>query len=112
MELQVEPAGKVTVVKIPGKSLDAGNSQEFKNDINPVLADHKQVVFDLSELTFVDSSGCGALVSCLRRVRKDSGNLKLCRVSRQVMDLFSVIRMDRIFDIFESRDEAIAAFGK
>jgi anti-sigma B factor antagonist len=111
MDLQVEPAGKVTVVTIPGKSLDAGNSQEFKNDINPVLDEHKQVVFDLSELNFVDSSGCGALVSCLRRVRKDSGDLRLCRVASQVLDLFGVIRMDRIFEIFDTRDEAIAAFG-
>lgn len=110
MNLQVESAGKVTVVTIPGKSLDAGNSQEFKKDINPVLDEHKQLVFDLSELTFVDSSGCGALVSCLRRVRTDSGDLKLCRVSSQVLDLFSVIRMDRIFDIFNSRNEAVAAF--
>lgn len=111
MKLKVERAGKVAVVTLPGNSLDAGNSREFKNDINPVLDKHKQVVFDLSELAFVDSSGCGALVSCLRRVRTDSGDLKLCRVSRQVLDLFSVIRMDRIFEIFDTRDEAIAAFG-
>lgn len=111
MKLKLEPSGKITVVTIPGESLDAGNSQEFKNDIGPLLAEQKQVVFDLSELTFVDSSGCGALVSCLRRVRTDSGDLKLCCVSRQVLDLFHVIRMDRIFEIYDTRDEAKAAFG-
>jgi anti-sigma B factor antagonist len=111
MELRMEPAGNVTVVTIPGDTLDAGNSQEFKNDIGPVLEQHKQVVFDMSELAFVDSSGCGALLSCLRKVKEARGDLLLCRVSSQVQDLFKVVRMDEIFRIFETREEAVEAFA-
>ena len=110
MELILENVGEVTVVKIPGDVLDAGNTREFKNDIAPVLDEHKRLVFDMSELTFVDSSGCGALLSCLRKVREGKGELKLCKVSTQVRDLFSVIRMDQVFQILNSRDEAVKAF--
>jgi anti-sigma B factor antagonist len=110
MELRLEPAGEgVTVVTLPGDNLDAGNSQEFKNDIGPLLEKHRRVVFDMSELTFVDSSGCGALLSCLRKVQEAQGELLLCRVSRQVQDLFKVVRMDQVFRIFESREEAVEA---
>lgn len=112
MELRTEPVGEVTVVTIPGDTLDAGNSQEFKNDVAPVLEQHRQVVFDMSELTFVDSSGCGALLSCLRKVEEEGrGDLLLCSVSSQVQDLFKVVRMDQVFRIFESREKAVRAFA-
>lgn len=110
MELRMESAGEVTVVTIPGDALDAGNSQELKNDIGPVLEKHKQVVFDMSELAFVDSSGCGALLSCLRKAKEVQGGLFLCNVTSQVRDLFNVVRMDQVFRIFDSRDGAVKAF--
>jgi len=68
-------------------------------------------VLDMSGLSFVDSSGCGALLSCLRKVKTKAGDLKLCSVSSQIRDLFKVIRMDQIFDIFETREEAVKAFA-
>lgn len=110
MELDVKSAGQVTVVTIPGETLDAGNSREFKNRIEPVLEAHDRLVFDLSRLTFVDSSGCGALVSCLRRMKEGDGDLFLCNLSSQVRDLFNVIRMDQVFRIFETQEEALSAF--
>ncbi len=110
MELDVQSAGEVTVVTLPGETLDAGNSREFRNRVQPVLEAHDRVVFDLSRLTFVDSSGCGALVSCLRGMKEAGGDLFLCNLSSQVRDLFNVIRMDQVFRIFETPDQAVAAF--
>jgi anti-sigma B factor antagonist len=112
MEFKLEPMGNIMVMTIPGEILDAGNSQEFKSDIAPILAEHKRVVFDMSEMNFVDSSGCGALLSCLRTLRADNGDLKLCRISPQVQELFKLIRMDRIFHILEKREDAVEAFSK
>ena len=65
----------------------------------------------MSELTFVDSSGCGALLSCLRKVKEAQGDLFLCRVSSQVRDLFKVVRMDQVFRIFDSREGAVDGFA-
>lgn len=111
MKLLLETAGEVAVVTIPGPALDAGNTMEFKNDMGPVLDRHKRLVLDMSELAFVDSSGCGALLSCLRKARAENGDLKLCSVSAQVKDLFSVIRMDEVFQILDAREEAVKAFA-
>ena len=111
MELHLQPAGDIMVVAVPGETLDAGNTQEFKSAVGPVLEAHKQVIFDLSGLAFVDSSGCGALLSCLRKVKGHDGDLKLCRISKQIRDLFNVIRMDQVFQIFETREEAVKSFA-
>ncbi len=111
MPLTVETAEGVAIVAIPGSSLDSGNSNDFKAEVAPVLAAHKKLVFDLSQLKFVDSSGLGAILSCLRQLNAAGGDLKLCGLSKPVRALFELVRMHRIFDILNDREEAVRAFG-
>ena len=110
MELMCEPIGDVMVVVLAGAQLDASTAEEFKRDITPVLETHTQVVFDLSQLAFVDSSGLGAFLSCLRHVHARGGDLKLCGLSQPVRALFELVRMHRIFHIFDTQEAAIRAF--
>jgi len=111
MPLTAENVGDVAIVTIPGKSLDSGNSRDFKAEIAPIVAAHRKLVFDLAELTFVDSSGLGAILSCLRKANADGGDLKLCGLSKPVRALFELVRMHRIFEILNTREEAIRSFG-
>ena len=109
MEMTVEKMGEVAVVELGGAQLDASNAKEFKRDIASVLAANSKVVFDLSRLQFVDSSGLGAILSCLRQLNAVGGDLKLCGLAKPVRALFELVRMHRIFDIFPSRAEAVAS---
>jgi anti-sigma B factor antagonist len=111
MEMATEKIGDVTVVVLPGEQLDASNAKEFKRDILPLLEPCGKVVFDLAELRFVDSSGLGAILSCLRQLNSKGGELKLCAMSRPVRALFELVRMHKIFEIHGTKDEAIRAFG-
>ena len=111
MPMTVENAGDIAIVAIPGKSLDSGNSRDFKAEIAPIVAAHRKVVFDLSSLSFVDSSGLGAILSSLRQANSAGGDLKLCGLSKPVRALFELVRMHRIFDILNTREEAIRSFG-
>ena len=81
MEFSVERIGDITIVDLPGDMLDASNSAELKQDVASVIETNTQVVFDMSHLRFVDSSGCGALLSCLRKINAKGGDLKLCGVT-------------------------------
>jgi anti-sigma B factor antagonist len=110
MEIAVDKIGSVAVAMVPVEELDASNSGEFKRDIAPVLEANSKLVLDLSQLRFVDSSGLGAMVSCLRQLTAKSGDLKLCGMSKQVRGLFELVRMHRIFDIYSTREEAVHAF--
>jgi anti-sigma B factor antagonist len=110
MEIGVDKVGDVTVAVIPVDELDASNSGEFKRDIAPVLQANTKLVLDLSRLSFVDSSGLGAMLSCLRQVSAKAGDLKLCGLSKQVRALFELVRMHRIFDIYGTREQAVSAF--
>ncbi|MGD1096117.1 MAG: STAS domain-containing protein [Bryobacteraceae bacterium] len=111
MEIPVDKIDGVTVAAVPVDELDASNSGEFKRDIGPVLQANTRLVLDLSHLRFVDSSGLGAMLSCLRQLSAKSGDLKLCGMSKQVRSLFELVRMHRIFDIYGTKEEAVHAFG-
>ena len=110
MEIAVDKMGDVAVAELLVEELDASNAGEFKSDIAPVLEANTKLVFDLSRLRFVDSSGLGAFISCLRKVNAKGGDVKLCGMSKQVRAVFELMRMHRIFDIFGTREEAVQAF--
>ena len=110
MECCIEQVKNVSVVEIECEALDAGNSKEFKQKMEPLLEKGGPVVFDMGRMRFVDSSGCGALLSCLRKLNAAGGDLKLCNVTKPVRVLFELIRLHRIFEIYNTREEAVKAF--
>ena len=111
MEIVSDKMGDVAVAEVPVEELDASNASEFKHDIAPVLETNAKLVLDLSRLRFVDSSGLGAFISCLRKLNARGGDLKLAGMSKQVRALFELVRMHRVFDIYSTKEEAVRAFG-
>lgn len=111
MELDIEKIheGQGVVVAICSENLDAGNVKAFREQIAPILEGHQTVLLDLGKVGFVDSSGLGALLSCLRTMKNRSGQLKLYALGRPVQALFELVRMQRIFSIYNTRDEALAS---
>jgi anti-sigma B factor antagonist len=111
MVIAFERTGDVIVAAVPMQELDASNSAEFKREVAPLLEDTTKLVFDLSRVRFVDSSGLGAFISCLRRLNAKGGDVKLCGMSKQVRAVFELVRMHRIFDIYGTKEEAVRAFA-
>ncbi len=112
MELAVETINNMTVAVVPMDELDASNVAEFKSAIAPILQAHAELVLDLSRLRFVDSSGLGAILSCLRQLSAKGGDLKLCGMTKQVRAVFELVRMHRIFDIYATQQEALRALAR
>jgi anti-sigma B factor antagonist len=105
-----EMVGSILVVTPQGEYLDASNTKDFKREMAPLLENHPKMVMDLRRVQLVDSSGCGAFISFLRQLKAQGGDMKLCGVTRPVRSLFELVRMHRIFDIFNTREEALKAF--
>lgn len=112
MEIVFDKVGDVAVAAVPVDELDASNAGEFKRDVAPLLEANTKLVLDLSRLRFVDSSGLGAFISCLRKLNAAGGDLKLCGMSRQVRAVFELVRMHRVFDIYATSEEAARAFAR
>jgi anti-sigma B factor antagonist len=89
----------------PQGILDGTKATQFRQDISEsVLAGAKTVLIDFQDVTFMDSSGLGALVLALKTVRGAGSKLVVCSINEQIRILFELTSMDRVFDIFESRE--------
>ena len=110
MQLLTETFGDVAAVAVHTEQLDASNADDFVHEMEPTLKDHAKVVLDLGRVNFVDSRGCGAILSCLRRVTEKGGDLRLCRVTRPVRIVFDLIRLHRICTITDTKEQAVESF--
>jgi anti-sigma B factor antagonist len=111
MELtQNKLANDVLVIQYQGENLDASNVREFKALIQPLLKKHHRIVFDMQQMKFVDSSGLGALIACLRETNAQKGDFRLCSLTRSVSALFELMRMHRVFNIHETPEMGAQSF--
>jgi anti-sigma B factor antagonist len=112
MQLEGHTVGEVFVVKSLEKRIDASSAADFKGKIaNWINNGHKWLVLDLSEVDFIDSSGLGSMLSILKTIG-DQGNMVVCGVGETVMRLFRLTRMNRVFQIFTSQEEAVDALKR
>lgn len=111
MNVQVEQVGDVTVLQLRDKSFDVTNASELKAELSAQASSARKVVLDFAEVDFIDSSGCGAIIVCLSRVMAGGGKLALCRVAPPIREMFEVIRLQRIVDIFDTREQALEALA-
>jgi len=110
MELSTEKIGDVTVVLLLTEVLDAANADEFKTGFASIAEESKKIILELSRVRFIDSYGCRILLSCFRQAKSSGGDLKICRVQETVGTVFELVWLDRVIDVFESREEAVKAF--
>ena|ERR1017187_7960619 len=108
MLLNAETTDGITIVQLPER-INSGNNTGFTKDATPLMGTGK-VIFDLTQVRQLDSSGLGSIVACLKHVRTAGGDLKLCGMSKQIRTLFELVRMHHIFDIFNTRQEAIDSY--
>ncbi len=111
MQLQEKQMSDVLIVRPLEKRIDASTATEFKEKISGwIEAGNRRIVLNLSEVDFIDSSGLGAIISGLKKIGND-GRLVICVVRETVMSLFRLTRMNRVFDIYPSEDEAVQALS-
>jgi len=110
MKITLEKANdQVGVVKIEGR-IDSSNNSKFKNEFTQFLGDFKNFVFDCSEMEFIDSSGLGAILSCLKSVTKAKGDLYIASLQSKPRMLFEITRAYKIFDVYDNVDAAVTSF--
>jgi anti-anti-sigma factor len=101
----------VTILEPSGR-LDVTNAAQFRRQVSEIATTKpKLLLVDLKDVTFMDSSGLGALVSALKSIRSVDGDLAVCSANEQVQMLFELTSMSKIFKIYKSRDDFSASAG-
>jgi anti-sigma B factor antagonist len=109
MQLDQRSAGDMLVVTPLEDRLDARVATDFKERMAELIASgNMKIVLDLSRVEFIDSSGLGAIVSSLKRMG-GRGDLVVCGLQETTMTMFRLTRMDRVFQVYDSEQQAVSA---
>ncbi|HER00341.1 MAG TPA: anti-sigma factor antagonist [candidate division Zixibacteria bacterium] len=111
MEIKVKTAQVFQVFNLKGR-LDLTSSSELKTIVREHLNQGKvNILLNLAQVDFINSSGLGTLISTLKEVRGANGKVALCSLSPYVQEIFEITQLSHIFDIYPGETEALAAFG-
>jgi len=104
----VQYKGDVAIVKLAGE-VDMSQSPSVHQALVEVLEKQpKRLVIDLTEVSYMDSSGVGILVDALRRVRVNGGKVALAGVAPRVLSVLQITKLDQFFEIHPTLHEALA----
>jgi len=110
MDISSRAKGEVVILDISGE-IDLYNAPEIKDIVNKLIEQKKyNVIINLKEVTYIDSSGIGALISSLSNLKKYQGGLKIINVFASVKKLFELTKLTSFFEIYDLEDEAVKAF--
>ena len=111
MRFEERKVGDVFVARIMDHRLSADVAERFKEDmIGFVNRGYSVIVLDLSQVKFIDSTGLGALIAARNALKKDQ-ELALCGANENVATLFRLTRMNKLFRMYDSLEEATAALA-
>ncbi|MEX2270304.1 MAG: STAS domain-containing protein [Vicinamibacterales bacterium] len=104
----------VTVVRPDGARLDIAVASEFRNALLELIQNgRRNLVVNLKDVSFIDSSGLGALVSALKTLKANGGNgdVRLAEVQEPVVALLEIIRLNRVFSTYPSVENAVQSYS-
>lgn len=111
MRFEENKVGDVLVAKVLDGRIAADVAPRFKAHLAEYMSKgNRSIVLDLTAVTFIDSSGLGALVSSLKSMQKD-GDLVVSGAHGAVASMFKLTRMDKVFRMYENNEAAVAALS-
>lgn len=110
ISLQHRRIGGITVLTCSGRLVEGPESVEMRQTIDRVLEFGTHVILNLAGIDFVDSSGLGLLVRYTMRVRNANGVLKLCGVTPRLATIITMTRLEGVFEMHATEEDAVAAF--
>lgn len=109
-EYQQEEREGVLIFKLKG-SFDIGTTSSVRTHIVSLLSSGpRKVLFDLYDLEQMDSSGVYTFLYIFKLVRSNKGDMKISRLMGQPREIFSLLRLDKVFEIYNDLDKAVRSF--
>ncbi len=111
--LDIEEVNGVTVARFTDKKiLDESNIQIIGNQLFSLVDDdHRQkIVLDFTNVEYLSSAALGKLITMDKKVKASGGKLRLCAIRSDIKEVFKITRLDKLFQILDSRDKAVEGF--
>ncbi|MFA6142928.1 MAG: STAS domain-containing protein [Candidatus Omnitrophota bacterium] len=110
MSVKIEPKNGLTVCRIDGE-VDINSSPDIKKSFDKLISKKTpKIVVDLFKVTYVDSSGLATLVEILKNMKTYGGRMRLVGLTPKIKSLFEITKLEKLFEILGTEDEAISTF--
>ena len=111
VKLNTRQVGDVSVVDVAGRITLGEGSSVLRDALREMVGKgQKKILLNLGEVSYIDSSGIGELVSGFTTVTNNGGQLKLLNLTKRVKDLLQITKLYTVFDVHESETTAIRSF--
>ena len=111
-KLTTRQVGDVTVVDVAGRiTLGEGASALRTTLRDEAASGHKKLLLNLADVSYIDSSGIGELVSAFTTVANQGGAVKLLNLTKRVQDLLQITKLYTVFDIYDDEAKAVGSFA-
>jgi anti-sigma B factor antagonist len=112
VKLTTRQVGDVTVIDAVGRITLGEGSSTFRDTLRELVAKgHKKVLLNLAEVSYIDSSGIGELVSGFTTVTNQGGRLKLVGLTKRVKDLLQITKLYTVFEVYDDEAEAVRSYA-
>ena len=112
VKLTNRQVGDVTVIDAVGRITLGEGSSTFRDSLRDLVAKgHKKLLLNLAEVSYIDSSGIGELVSGFTTVTNQGGRLKLVGLTKRVKDLLQITKLYTVFDVHDDEAAAVRSFS-
>ncbi|HWZ52365.1 MAG TPA: STAS domain-containing protein [Granulicella sp.] len=113
MKVSARQVDGITILDLSGRITLGEGSVTLRDATRDVLAKGtKHILLNLGEITYIDSSGIGELVSAFTTVKNAGGELKLLNLTKKVHDLLQITKLYTVFDVKDDEASAVASFSK
>jgi anti-sigma B factor antagonist len=110
-KLTSRQVGDVTVIDAAGRITLGDGASSFRDTIRDLAAKgNKKLLLNLADVSYIDSSGIGEMVSGFTTVTNNGGQLKLLGLSKRVKDLLQITKLYTVFEVFDDETTAIRSF--
>jgi anti-sigma B factor antagonist len=111
VKLSTRQVGDVTVIDSAGRITLGEGASVFRDTVRDLTAKgDKKILLNLSDVTYIDSSGIGELVSGFTTVTNHGGVLKLLGLNKRVKDLLQITKLYTVFEVFDDEATAVRSF--
>ena len=112
VKLNTRQVGEVSVVDVAGRITLGEGSSAMRDLLRKMVGEgNKKILLNLGEVSYIDSSGIGELVSGFTTVTNSGGQLKLLNLNKRVKDLLQITKLYTVFDVHEDEASAIRSFA-
>ena len=112
LKIETRQADGVTVVSCHGRIVFGEEATALRDTLKNVLTSTRQVVLNLSGVSYIDSGGLGTLVGVYSSARAAGADIKLTGLGQRLRDVLQITKLATVFEVYDAEQEAIAAFRR